>query len=183
MRESLQLIAALVAAAGGANTPRSLARAVAGVLAADKLASRCHLSYVAVGSAAVALRDDEWHHVEPDAGVGQVVVPGLVVRARGVLPAFFSDPSFIDVLTGVIASALEHLEVVHRVAQLSQRAHVEAKELRGDLSRLADAPTIVARSTAMRDVLARAALVAKHTTTVLITGESGTGKEVIAHEI
>ena len=82
-----------------------------------------------------------------------------------------------------MAIATRHLEVVQRVAGLSRRAHIESRELRADLDRLEPHTEIVARSSAMRDVLARAHLVAVHPTTVLLTGESGSGKEVLAREI
>src|SRR5262245_5995681 len=141
------------------------------------------VTYVVAGDTAVELRDGAWHHVEVPVRSAQSIAPGLAISARGALPSFFAEATFQSVLATIIATALAHLEVVHRVAQLSQRAHVEAKELRGDLGRLSEPPAIVARSAAMRDGLARAALVAKHATTVLVSGESGTGKEVVAHEI
>jgi formate hydrogenlyase transcriptional activator len=174
----LDLLTQLLAATAEANTPRMLARAVA-----TTLAMKAAVTYVSVGAAMVELRDSEWSPVEARVRSAETLVPGLSVHARSALPAYFSDPAFKSALAAVIDSALRHLEVVQRVARLSRRAHVEARELRSDLDRLTDAPTIVARSAAMRDALARAALVAKHTTTVLITGESGTGKEVLAHEI
>jgi transcriptional regulator with GAF, ATPase, and Fis domain len=174
----LDLLAQLLSATADAHTPRMLARAIA-----TTLATRAAVTYVAVDSAAVELRAGEWQPAEPRTRGAQTIVPGLRVSTRGVLPMYFADPAFNAALGAVIDSARRHLEVVQRVARLSQRAHVEARELRGDLDRLTEASTIVARSAAMRDVLGRIALVAKHGTTVLVTGESGTGKELVAHEI
>jgi formate hydrogenlyase transcriptional activator len=176
--DGLDLIGQLLSATAEAHTPRLLARAFA-----TTLATHAPTTYVAIGPAAVELRGGDWQPTEPRVRSAQTLVPGLAVHARGALPSYFNDPSFKRALAAVVDSALRHLEVVQRVARLSRRAHVEARELRGDLDRLAETPTIVARSAGMREALARAALVAKHTTTVLITGESGTGKEVLAHEI
>jgi transcriptional regulator with GAF, ATPase, and Fis domain len=90
---------------------------------------------------------------------------------------------FRAALDQVVIAAAAHIGVVHRVAELSRRAHVESRELRGDLLRIQPPEDIVARSVAMRETLARAHLVASHPTTVLVVGESGSGKEVIAREI
>jgi transcriptional regulator with GAF, ATPase, and Fis domain len=75
------------------------------------------------------------------------------------------------------------MTVVHRVASLSRRAHVESRELRASLDRLEPHSEVVARSPAMRDAAERARRVAPYPTTVLLTGESGSGKEVLAREI
>jgi formate hydrogenlyase transcriptional activator len=178
MSDALDVLAELLAATADANTPRMLARAIA-----TTLATKAPVTYVSVGVAALELREGHWKPVEAQGRSAEMVVPALSLSARGALPSYFSERAFKAALGGVVDSALRHLEVVQRVARLSRRAHVEARELRTDLDRLSDAPTIVARSAGMRDALARAALVAKHTTTVLIVGESGSGKEVLAHEI
>jgi formate hydrogenlyase transcriptional activator len=99
------------------------------------------------------------------------------------LPAVFRTDEFREALGQVVAAAARHLDVVKRVAQVSRRAHVENRELRADLDRLGQHGELVARSTAMRAVLNRAELVARHTTTVLLSGESGSGKELLAREI
>jgi transcriptional regulator with GAF, ATPase, and Fis domain len=176
MAEPLVLLGNVVRAAGQSHTPRTLARAIA-----EALASELPVTYVSVAGAAVELQGGAWQGVEPRARA-RVLVPGLAVQLRGALaPAF--DDAFLTALGAAIDSALRHLEVVQRVAELSRRAYQEARELRGHIDRLAEPSPVVARSRAMREALSRAALVAKHATTVLITGESGTGKEVIAHEI
>src|SRR5688500_14104504 len=180
----MELIAALLDATSGAHTPRTMVRAIA-----SALSPHVPVTYVALGSPPLAAvdarsenapgepRSDGWQIVEPHSRAAREVVPGLAWIVRGPVPANINSAEFKRALAAVIAAALRHLEVVQRVAQLSQRAHASARELRSDLDRLGETPAIVARSAVMRDVLARAALVAKHSTTVLITGESGTGKE------
>jgi formate hydrogenlyase transcriptional activator len=86
------------------------------------------------------------------------------------------------VVSQAIETARSHVAVIERLAALSRRAHVEGRELRADLDRLTSS-SFVARSPAMRAVLERALVVARHPTTVLLTGESGTGKEVLSREI
>ncbi len=178
MSEPLELIAKLVGATAGAHTPRMLARVIA-----QTLGTRAPITYLALDSSAFELRDTEWHPTDAGRRGSQTLAPGLFVSTRGVLPAYFADPAFNAALAAILEAARGHVDVVQRVATLSRRAHVEVRELRSDLDRRTDVSPIVARSTAMRDVLARAALVAKHPTTALITGESGTGKELVAHEI
>ena len=70
------------------------------------------------------------------------------------------------------------------------RKAIEREGLRREVARLEDelealrAPSgVVGRSAAIAEVLALAAKVARHPSTVLITGESGTGKELVAHLI
>jgi transcriptional regulator with GAF, ATPase, and Fis domain len=179
--DGLDLIGRLLAAISDEHTPRAMARAIATTLAAH-----VPVVHVAIGTpplAAVDATPAGWAPAEPTARSTQSIVPGLAWIVRGKVPAQFADPHLRSALAGVIAAALRHLEVVHRVAKLSRRAHVEARELRGDLDRLNESPALVARSAPMREVLGRVALVAKHPTTVLITGESGTGKELLAHEV
>jgi formate hydrogenlyase transcriptional activator len=82
------------------------------------------------------------------------------------------DPVLQRTLAAVIDLATRHVNVVQRVAEVSRRAHRAARR-----------EVLVARSSEMRAVLDRIALVARHPTTVLVTGESGTGKELIAREL
>src|SRR5262249_46762555 len=132
--------------------------------------------------AAIAIRSgDDWQCVdEPPARTARAIATGLAVVTSQALPAFIAEPAFREALSQVVAAAARHLEVIHRVARLSQRAHAENRELRADRDRR---PVVVARSNAMRAVATRVELVARHPTTVLLTGESGTGKEVVAREI
>ena len=134
--------------------------------------------------AIVELGPQGWRYVDPIVDPAAVAIaPGLAVIPTRPLPAELTTPEFRSALAHVVAAATRHTGVVQRVATLSRRAHVESRELRADLQRLEGPSGIVARSTAMRDVLARARLVAVHPTTVLLVGESGSGKEVLAREI
>jgi len=178
------LLADLLATLAGAHTPRATVRAIAATLT-----TRVPLARVELGPAdrrvIVEASGDGWRHVEAAArGPASVeVAPGLALAPRGELPGFFAEAGFRAVLARVIEAAGRHLTVVQRVAELSRRAHGVSRELRADLDRLAAGPIVVARSAAMRSVLERAALVARHPTTVLLTGESGSGKEVVAREV
>ncbi len=93
-----------------------------------------------------------------------------------------ASPELRVVLDQVIAAARQHVDVIARVAVVSRRAHAENRVLRAEVQRH-DVRAIVSRSQAMQDAVARAALVARHPTTVLLSGESGSGKEVLAREI
>jgi transcriptional regulator with GAF, ATPase, and Fis domain len=180
---SIQLIGELLAATADAHSPRALVRAIAATLAKRTPIERVELTATTPGVVAV-LTDGEWQCVDSPAGRGaRVIAPGLAVVAGGTLPAYFERRDVREALGQVIAVASRHQEVVHRVAQLSRRAHVENRELRADLDRLGQSGELVARSAAMRSTLTRAELVARHPTTVLLYGESGSGKEVLAREI
>ncbi len=100
----------------------------------------------------------------------QLIATGLAVVAASTLPASFNDAAFGEALGQVVAAATRHLDVIKRVAQVSRRAHVENRELRADLDRLGHHGEGIARSAAMRAVLTRAELVARHPTTVLLSG-------------
>lgn len=183
VEDSLRALSAVLGAINGAHTPRALARAIAEGLALYVPVRRLELRAVSP-SAIVELDDGQWRAVEsqpePRAVTLAVGVAGLL---RGPLPAAYATPEFRDVLGRIVETATRHLDVVQRVAKLSRRAYVESRELRADLERLDPATQMIARSSAMRDALARVHLVAAHPTTVLITGESGSGKEVVAREI
>ena len=166
----MALIADLLAAVRDAHTARALARALGSTLE----------SYAPITRVDISTGD------EPARPANAIeLVPGLgVVVSRGKkLPDYFGEAAFRGALAQVVETARRHLAVVQRVADLSRRAHVESRELRADVERLTARPTLVARSAAMRAVLERAILVARHPTTVLLVGESGTGKEVVAREI
>jgi transcriptional regulator with GAF, ATPase, and Fis domain len=77
-------------------------------------------------------------------------------------------------------------EEQRRLATLERRARTLEQSLRTARSELHDRygfEQIIGRSPLLRDVLTRAAKVARTETTVLITGESGTGKELVARAI
>ncbi len=155
---------------------------------AAELGAHASIERVQLGSPALAIAEravDGWRCVESPGGWSrpESLVPGLLVWRWGAWPAFFDDATFREALTKVIEGGLRHLTVIERVAQSSRRAYTENRELRADLGRMIGQPLIVAKSRAMRAVLARAELVARHPTTVLLMGESGTGKEVLAREI
>ncbi|MCE9572542.1 MAG: sigma-54 factor interaction domain-containing protein [Deltaproteobacteria bacterium] len=184
--QRLDVLADVLAAIGEANTARAMVRAVASRLELHVPIARVELH--AAGERCIAERvAGEWQCVEAPRRPGAAItlVPGLAIalarRAR--LPETFADPGFLAMLAQVIDAGARHLAVIQRVAELSRRAHVASRELRVDLERLTDGPTLIARSAAMRAVAERAAMVARHPTTVLLIGESGTGKEVIAREI
>ncbi len=174
----MRLLSDLLAAAGLADTPRAMARALSRPISALVPLARLELS--SADRAMVC----EWQDGGPLRGSRVVALfPGLRIWPRGPLPACFDDASFRQVLGEVVRSALRHLTVVRKVAELSRRAPATSRVLRAEVDRLAPPETVVARSPAMRAVMARVDLVARHPTTVLLTGESGTGKEVIAREI
>jgi formate hydrogenlyase transcriptional activator len=178
----LRLLADLMDAIGAANTARAMVKGIAAELAACAPVDRVQL-----GSPALAVAErtaDGWRCLDrPGRERLEQLVPGLLVAQSGAWPAFLDDPGFRAALAKAIEGGLRHVRIVDRVARSSRRAHVENRELRADLGRLAAPPAIVARSQVMRAVLARAQLVARHPTTVLLTGDSGTGKEVLAREI
>jgi formate hydrogenlyase transcriptional activator len=180
---SLRALSSLLGAIHGAHTPRALARAIAGGLAAHMPIRRLELRAIAP-VAIVAREAGEWRVIEAPADPRAIAIaPGLAAILGGRLPDEYATAEFRDALGRIVEMAARHVEVVQRVATLSRRAHVESRELRADLERLEPATKLVARSSVMRDAVARAHLVAAHTTTVLITGESGSGKEVLAREI
>ena len=165
------VLTAVVAAVAESHSAPALARALTAALAD-------HLPVLEV-------------ELTPDSDDGEArrqgwaaLAPGVRVRLRprARLPAFCATAGFRRLLTEIVRLGQRHLEVVQRVAAVSQRAHVANRALREDLDRAAPS-ALVARSSAMRGVLERVALVARHPTTVLITGESGTGKEVLAREV
>ncbi len=180
---ALALIAELLAATAEVHSTRGLVRAVATTLAARMPVVRVELRSPAPPAIAELSRG-EWHCVETSPGArAKELAPGIAIVTRGKLPGLYDEPGFRAALAQVIQSAASHLEVVQRVATLSRRAHAANRELRTDLERLEDPGELVARSPAMRAAQSRASLVARHTTTVLLTGESGSGKEVLAREI
>ncbi len=87
-------------------------------------------------------------------------------------------------IVALVTSALRHVEVVARVAELSRRAQRDSTHLQQALAEVTLPPELVATGPAMRTVLFDLVpLVARQPTTVLLRGETGTGKEVIARRI
>ena len=70
-----------------------------------------------------------------------------------------------------------------RKAEEREQLRREVRQLRERVGELGGNREIIARSTAMKEVIDLAARVAPYPTTVLITGESGTGKEAVARLI
>ena len=107
----------------------------------------------------------------------------LSVWLSGSEPAIASDPAYLETLARVVASGLERLRLVRRVAGLSRRAHAENRELRAAVDRLSGPAPVVANSAEMKRALDRVEMVAGFDTPVLLLGETGAGKEVLAREI
>ncbi len=88
------------------------------------------------------------------------------------------------VIDAALAIALEHIEVLSRVADLNRRSTKDSEVLRDELRRVVLPASIVANSRAMRRIFHELLpAVARTDTTVLIRGETGTGKEVIARHL
>jgi len=179
---SVEFLSELLVAIDRTNTRRAMAKAIA-----ETLGRYVDITCLALGtpeSRAVVVRTAAGWRLTDSAGDRSLrtIVPGLAIATRGYLPAWFEQRAFARALGRVISMALNHLEVVHRLAEVSRAAHVRGRDLRARVAQL-EQPIVIARSAAMRDVIARADLVAQHATTVLITGESGTGKEVLARHI
>jgi transcriptional regulator with GAF, ATPase, and Fis domain len=184
--EPLRLLTDLLAATADAHTPRAMARALAAGLSRHITLTRLQLE-APDETITVERAGADWQCVDtPSRRTPSVAItPHLsITQPRGArAPALLRDPAVRAALAEVVAALLRHLAVVHRVADVSRRAHATSRDLRADLERATRPPAIVARSPAMRAVVERAALVARHPTTVLVTGESGTGKDVLAREL
>lgn len=178
----LRVIGELLAAVADSHTPRAFIRAVAIRLAAHISIRRLELR--GLTSVAVEKLADDWTIVDATPDPNAILIaPDLAVVTTRPLPTELTSSEFRDALDHVMKTALQHIAVVRRIAELSRRAHVESRELRADLLKKEPPSEIVARSPAMREALVRGQLVASHPTTVLIVGESGSGKEVMAREI
>ena len=97
---------------------------------------------------------------------------GVIEAMRRGAYDFIAKPFRADQLLLTIRKAVER-----------ERLRQTVEQLREELSALRAPSGIVGRGTAMQQVLAVAAKVARHPSTVLVTGESGTGKELVAHYI
>ncbi len=93
-------------------------------------------------------------------------------------------PDAKKAIDAVIAAALRHAEITERVAQVSRRAHGEARELRGQLAESLVADEVVVASPSMvRLYREELPSIARHDAPVLVRGETGTGKELVAARI
>jgi two-component system, NtrC family, response regulator AtoC len=97
---------------------------------------------------------------------------GVIEAMRRGAYDFIGKPFRADQLLLTIRKAVERERLRQTVEQLQE-----------ELSALRAPSGIVGRGTAMQQVLAVAAKVARHASTVLVTGESGTGKELVARYI
>jgi two-component system response regulator AtoC len=97
---------------------------------------------------------------------------GVIEAMRRGAYDFIGKPFRADQLLLTIRKAVER-----------ERLRKTVEQLQAELSALRAPSGIVGRSAAIQQVLAVAAKVARHPSTVLITGESGTGKELIARYI
>jgi DNA-binding NtrC family response regulator len=85
---------------------------------------------------------------------------------------YLQKPFEVDELLALVRRALE-----------DQRARTGLRYLLSERDAEFDNYGIIGRSRAIRDVIARAELVAQSKSTVLLTGETGTGKELVARAI
>lgn len=96
------------------------------------------------------------------------------------LPGADQSVAYVLVLLrDITESKTQQLQVTH----LPKGLAFELEALRGDISQRYGFSTIVAKSTAMDDVLAKVQAAGKSGVSVLISGEAGTGKELIARTI
>lgn len=92
-------------------------------------------------------------------------------------PAWTREGASLNTIGRLVSYGLRSQSITRKVADASRRAHAAKRELE---RQVAASPGLVARSAAMRELLARARAVAPYPTSVLITGPSGSGKEVVA---
>jgi two-component system response regulator AtoC len=97
---------------------------------------------------------------------------GVIEAMRRGAYDFIGKPFRADQLLLTIRKAVER-----------ERLRQTVEKLQEELSALRAPSGIVGRGAAMQQVLAVAAKVARHPSTVLVTGESGTGKELVARYI
>jgi DNA-binding NtrC family response regulator len=97
---------------------------------------------------------------------------GVIEAMRRGAYDFIGKPFRADQLVLTIRKAVER-----------ERLRQTVEQLQDELSALRAPSGIVGRGAAMQQVLAVAAKVARHPSTVLVTGESGTGKELVARYI
>jgi Nif-specific regulatory protein len=99
------------------------------------------------------------------------------------------DVEVATVVASRVVLGIQHqrlAEEQRRLASVERRARTLEQSLKTARSELHDRygfEQIIGRSPLLREVLTRAAKVARTETTVLVTGESGTGKELVARAI
>jgi formate hydrogenlyase transcriptional activator len=93
------------------------------------------------------------------------------------------DVSFLTMIGGQIAIALENAAAYREIAELKDRLTVEKVYLEDEIRTELNFEEIIGRSGALRKVLHKLSVVAPTDSTVLIYGETGTGKELIARAI
>jgi len=117
------------------------------------------------------------------------------LRQRGILltvivmTAYGSQDTAVEALRAgaydYISKPFQSEEVLLCLRKAVEREQLrrENLELRSRVGKGGGPPQVIARSEAMKRVLATAARISSYKTTVLLTGESGTGKEVLARYI
>jgi formate hydrogenlyase transcriptional activator len=126
-------------------------------------------------------------------GLQAVCILPLASRHRklGLLTLVRTDPvpfndrdiSFLTMIGGQIAIALENAAAYREIAELKDRLTVEKVYLEDEIRTELNFEEIIGRSGALRKVLHKLSVVAPTDSTVLIYGETGTGKELIARAI
>jgi DNA-binding NtrC family response regulator len=114
--------------------------------------------------------------VQPETAVVILTAFGTVAGAVRAMRAGASDyltkPVDLEELDLVVARALERRDLLRENRVLRRRVEAASAEAQ-----------LLGRSTALQEVLGRAARAAETDATVLVTGESGTGKELLARSI
>jgi formate hydrogenlyase transcriptional activator len=105
-----------------------------------------------------------------------------LVRTEPV-PFTEQDVSFLTMIGGQIAIALENAAAYREIAELKDRLTSEKVYLEDEIRTELNFEEIIGRSGALRKVLHKLSVVAPTDSTVLIYGETGTGKELIARAI
>ena len=99
------------------------------------------------------------------------------------IPFTDQDVSFLNMIGGQIAIALENAASYREIAELKDRLNSEKVYLEDEIRTELNFDEIIGRSGALRKVLHQLSVVAPTDSTVLICGETGTGKELIARAI
>jgi formate hydrogenlyase transcriptional activator len=109
---------------------------------------------------------------------------GVLTLVRTESVAFTDeDVSFLAMIGGQIAIALENAAAYREIAELKDRVTSEKVYLEDEIRSELNFDEIIGRSGALRKVLAKLSVVAPTDSTVLICGETGTGKELVARAI
>ena len=128
----------------------------------------------------------------PDDGATSWLATPLVSRGHSLGCLFLesdtvldtADQVFLKALADQISGALDRIELDRQETMQSQRERAALRaELKDLRQHLPQHTQLIARSTAMREVLDYIAKIAPSDASVLIMGESGAGKEVMARAI